>query len=106
MLKVYYGDDRVRAQSAIKKELGSNYEVFEAENLQVADLDSVFWGLSLFGEERKILIKDFPLLQVLENMFGKRVWNTLLTYNKLYQNLLRFLLGKIQELRYVKTYFI
>ena len=58
MLKVYYGDDRVRAQSAIKKELGSNYEVFEAENLQVADLDSVFWGLSLFGEERKILIKD------------------------------------------------
>ena len=58
MIKIFYGDDRVKAQSAIKKLLGEDYEVIESENLLPSDMASVFYGGSLFSNERKILIKD------------------------------------------------
>ncbi len=58
MMRVFYGDDRLRAQNAIEKILGENYEVFESENLDVGDMDSIFLGTSLFAENRKILVKD------------------------------------------------
>lgn len=59
MLKVITGEDRVAAGKAVKRTLGANYEVFEGESLQAADLPSIFQGTSLFGgEERRILLKD------------------------------------------------
>lgn len=58
MIKIFYGDDRVKAQAAIKKLLGDDYEVIESENLLPSDMASVFYGGSLFSDERKILIKD------------------------------------------------
>lgn len=58
MLSVYSGENRVLAEQALKRELGANYEVFEGSNLEIQDLPSVFLGTSLFGEERRILLKD------------------------------------------------
>ena len=58
MIKIFYGDDRIRAEGAIKKFLGENYEVLEGAEVQTADLPSIFRGASLFAEKRAILIKD------------------------------------------------
>ena len=59
MIKIFYGDDRVRAKNEITKFLGQEYEVFDGENLSPEDLPSVFFGASLFATERSILIRDF-----------------------------------------------
>lgn len=59
MFKVFYGDDRVATESAIKSLLGPKYEVFEGEILELQDLPSIFLGTSLFNtEQRQILLKD------------------------------------------------
>lgn len=59
MLKVYYGEDRVAAEKAVKSALGAKYEVFEGEDLTVNDLPSVFQGTSLFStDKRQILLKN------------------------------------------------
>lgn len=58
MIKVFYGNDRQKAQLAIDKLLGNDYELIEAENIERADMDSIFRGTSLFGETRKILLKN------------------------------------------------
>lgn len=56
MIKIFYGDDRVRAQAEIRKILGEDYEVVEGEELDLAGLRDVMLGVSLFGK-RKIVIK-------------------------------------------------
>ena len=56
MLYIYYGDDRVKTQAAIKKLLGEDYEVVEGEELDLPGLRDVFLGASLFGK-RKIVVK-------------------------------------------------
>ena len=58
MLQVFYGDDRGRAQRDIRSILGADYEVFDGTSLQLADMDSIFRGTTLFAENRKILIRD------------------------------------------------
>lgn len=59
MIKIFYGENRLEAEKAVKRALGEDYEVYEGESLQVVDLPSIFRGTSLFGEgERKILLKD------------------------------------------------
>jgi len=58
MIRVFYGEDRVAAQKMVKRQLGENYEVIEAETLQPSDMASLFLGTSLFGETRTILVKD------------------------------------------------
>lgn len=59
MLKVFFGDDRVKAQDAVQRELGANYEVLDGEDLTLADLPSIFRGSSLFDTGvRRILVKD------------------------------------------------
>ena len=58
MMKIFTGDDRVRAGREIERELGAGYEVIEGGDLVVADLPSIFQGASLFDEERRILIRD------------------------------------------------
>lgn len=56
MIKYFYGEDRVKISVAIKKELGNDYEVIE--QLETTDLATIFKGVSLFSDKRKILIKD------------------------------------------------
>ena len=58
MIKVFYGEDRVKARKMAEKLFDGEYEVIEAENLTANDMASVFLGVSLFGESRKILVKD------------------------------------------------
>ena len=58
MIRVYYGDDRVRATKDIEKILGDEYEVIDGSELGTGDLASVFWGNSLLSEQRNILIRD------------------------------------------------
>ena len=58
MIRVYYGDDRVRATKDIEKILGDEYEVIDGSELGTGDLVSVFWGNSLLSEQRNILIRD------------------------------------------------
>lgn len=57
MIKIFYGNDRQKAQLAIAKLLGDDYEVVEAENITRGDMESIFKGTSLFGETRRILLK-------------------------------------------------
>ncbi len=46
-------------EAAVKEELGEDYEVFDGEDLEVADLPSIFQGTSLFGgDDRRILLKN------------------------------------------------
>ena len=72
MLKLFYGGDRVAARKMIDRLLGSDYEVIEAENIERSDMDSIFFGTSIFGDKRKILIKDLS-----EN---KSCWEVVLDY--------------------------
>ena len=58
MVYVLYGNDRARIAERVNEILGEGYEVFEGENLEIADLMNIFQGSSLFASERKILIKD------------------------------------------------
>lgn len=58
MIQIFYGDDRIKAQEAVKMVLGADYEVFEGENLTLPDLINLFLGSSLFADRRRILIKD------------------------------------------------
>ena len=59
MIKVFYGDDRIKAKQEIEKLLGKDYEVIDAAELSDQDLPTIFLGASLFAEKRKILIRDF-----------------------------------------------
>lgn len=58
MIKVFYGSDRKKIDAEVKKILGTDYEVFDGENLKKEDIVNVFMGTSLFAEKRKILLKD------------------------------------------------
>lgn len=59
MLRVFYGENRLAAEKAVKQTLGENYEVYEGETLGLTDLPSIFQGASLFEtERRRILLKN------------------------------------------------
>lgn len=59
MIKFFYGDDRIRAKTAIEKFLGTkDYEIIEGADLAPADLPSIFLGSSLFAAKRAILMRD------------------------------------------------
>lgn len=59
MLRIFTGDDRVRAMDEVKKLLGDSYEIIDAADLMPADLPTIFRGASLFTATRHILIRDF-----------------------------------------------
>lgn len=59
MIKIFSGDDRVRAGQEIKKLLGDTYEVIDCADLTAKDLTPIFRGTTLFGSHRKILLRDF-----------------------------------------------
>ena len=58
MIRIFYGEDRVKISEQIKKLLGDNYEVLEGAELTPNDLPSIFLGASLFAEKRAIMIRD------------------------------------------------
>ena len=58
MIRIFTGDDRVRAKKEIEKILGSDYEVIDGVDLETSELPTVFYGNSLFAEKRKVLIRD------------------------------------------------
>lgn len=58
MIRIFYGDDRVKANAKIKSLLGENYEVVDGENLDLTDLPNIFLGASLLSDTRNILIRD------------------------------------------------
>ena len=58
MIKIFYGEDRVRAKTEIEKILGNSYEVIEGNELETSDLPNIFLGTSLLSDSRKILIRD------------------------------------------------
>lgn len=72
MIKIFYGEDRVRANAEIRKIFGKDYEVVEGADLTADILPSVMNGASLLANERKILIKDLG-----EN---KEIWEKLSQY--------------------------
>ncbi len=61
MLKIFTGNDRLRATQAVAKFLGPDYEIIEGAELSPTDLPSVFLGGSLFTTTRNILIRDLSL---------------------------------------------
>lgn len=70
MLKLFYGTDRVKIQNTIQHEFNSNdYEVIDGPELSFADLSDLFFGSTLFGDRRKILIKDLTENKTLINDF-------------------------------------
>ena len=70
MIKVFYGDDRVRAGQEIKRLLGSDHETIDGETITPADLPTIFYGTSLLTNSRHILIRDLtankPVYEQLE----------------------------------------
>lgn len=58
MIRVFYGDDRVKATAEVKKILGEDYEAVEGLEIMPNDLPTVLMGASLFAEKRKILVRD------------------------------------------------
>ena len=70
MIRIFYGDDRVRAKKQITDILGDDYEVLDGTDINLNDLPSIFLGASLFTDQRKILIRDFtankPVYEELE----------------------------------------
>lgn len=58
MIKIFTGDNRIKAIQEIKAILGEEYETIDATNLTPNDLLSIFEGASLFSENRKILLRD------------------------------------------------
>ena len=82
MIRVFYGDDRVKISAEVSRALGDDYEVLEGAELVLADLPTVFRGVTLFGASRRILIKDLgenevcfeKLLEYLDTDFEVIVW--------------------------------
>ena len=44
MIRIFYGENRVKINAEIKKVLGGGYEVLDGAELTVADLPSIFWA--------------------------------------------------------------
>ncbi len=65
MIKIFTGDDRIRAKTEIEKHLGKDYEVIDGVDITPNDLPSIFLGSSLFADTRNILIRDFFLNKTL-----------------------------------------
>ena len=59
MIKIFTGDDRIRANTEIKKLLTTNYEVIDSADLTPNDLPKIFRSATLFDAHRRILLRDF-----------------------------------------------
>jgi len=61
MIKIFTGEDRIRAKKAIVDFLGPDYEIIEGTDLTTSDLPTIFLGQSLFAKKRKVLIQDLSV---------------------------------------------
>ncbi len=61
MIRIFFGENRIKANQEIKKILGEDYEIFEGSDLTPQQLPSLFLGNSLFTSKRKILVRDLAL---------------------------------------------
>lgn len=59
MIKIFTGDDRIKANQEIKRLLGENYEVIDCADLTKNDLPKIFQGTTIFDAHRRILLRDF-----------------------------------------------
>ena len=59
MIRIFTGDDRIKANQEIKKLLGENYEVIDCADLAPKDLPKIFKGTTIFDAHRRILLRDF-----------------------------------------------
>ena len=60
MIKVFFGEDRVRAKNEIEKLLGTDYEVIDCADLTEQSLPTIFHGATFFDNgKRHILLRDF-----------------------------------------------
>ena len=59
MIKIFTGDDRLKAEQEIKKFLGNDYEVIDCAELTPNDLPQIFKGATIFESHRHILLRDF-----------------------------------------------
>lgn len=61
-MKVIYGENRAAAEQEMRRVLGTDYDVYEGETLNLTDLPSIFQGTTLFGAfedgKRRILLKN------------------------------------------------
>lgn len=73
-IKIFTGEDRLKTQEAVTKQLGQDYEVFEGESLATNDLSGIFFGSTLFDTgQRRILIKDLSENKEVWNAFSERI---------------------------------
>lgn len=72
MIKIFFGDDRIKAEQEIRQLLGDDYEVLDGDSLTPSDLPNLFYGTSLLASERRILIRDFTT--------NKAVYEQLINY--------------------------
>ena len=61
MIRIFYGDDRVRAKKEIERILGNDYEIIDGVDLELDALPTLFLGASLLTPARKILIRDLSV---------------------------------------------
>lgn len=59
MIRIFCGEDRVRAMNEIQKIFGENYETIDCIDLTTKDLTPIFLSKTLFADKRKIVLKDF-----------------------------------------------
>lgn len=58
MVKIFYGEDRVAVEKAIKQVFGGDFEVISGEGMKLADLRDACLGRSFLAENRKVVLKD------------------------------------------------
>lgn len=69
MIRVFYGNDRVKALKEAEKIFGGDFQTIDGENIKNTDAASIFLGGSLFSETQRILIRD--LMTGNAEVFGK-----------------------------------
>ncbi len=74
MIKIFFGDDRVRAKQEITKFLGEKYEVIDCTDLIEQDLPTIFKGTTLFDDgNRQILLRDLTANKPLADHFIEHI---------------------------------
>lgn len=61
MIYIFDGEDRKKAEQKVRMILGEKIEIIDADNIGLAELESIFLGITFFEAERRILIKDLFL---------------------------------------------
>lgn len=73
MIRVFYGDDRVKISEEVRRIFGAEYEVVEGEKAEFSEVLDACLGISLISGERKILIKDLSKNTAVWEKFCEKV---------------------------------